>query len=74
MVDRLRHLREDRDLKQKDVAEILNISQRTYSGYETGSRMIPYTCLETLAEFYGTSVDYILNRTDNPMPYGRRSE
>ena len=68
-IERLRYIREDRDLKQKDIADILNISQRTYSGYETGTRMIPYTALITLAKYYNTSVDYILGLTDNIEPY-----
>lgn len=66
---RLRELREDNDLKQKDIAKILNVSQRTYSGYETGARMIPYTCLMTLARYYGTSIDYIVGLTDEQKPY-----
>ncbi|MCI5891783.1 MAG: helix-turn-helix domain-containing protein [Clostridiales bacterium] len=69
LLKRLRDLREDRDLKQQEVAEVLNISQRTYSGYETGTRMIPYTCLIKLAKYYNTSTDYILGLTDNPSPY-----
>lgn len=66
---RLKDLREDNDLKQEDIAKVLNISQRTYSGYETGSRMIPYTCLIKLAQFYNTSTDYILCLTDTRKPY-----
>lgn len=67
----LRRLCEDKDLNQTEVAKILNISQRTYSGYETGARMIPYTALITLAKFYGTSIDYIVELTDDPTPYNR---
>lgn len=67
---RLRELREDNDLTQTDVAKLLNISQRAYSGYETGSRMIPYTALAELALFYGTSIDYIVELTDIQKPYG----
>lgn len=66
MLQRLRDLREDKDMTQQDVAKILNISQRTYSGYETGSRMIPYTCIIELAKFYNTTTDYILGLTNNP--------
>lgn len=62
-------MREDHDLTQKHIADILKISQRTYSGYETGTRMIPYTCLITLAKYYNTSVDYILGLTDKKEPY-----
>ncbi|MCI8404645.1 MAG: helix-turn-helix transcriptional regulator [Clostridia bacterium] len=71
MILRLKDLREDRDMKQEEIAEILNIAQRTYSGYETGNRMIPYTCLISLARFYNTSVDYILGLTDEQRPYPR---
>ena len=68
-LQRLKDLREDKDLTQAEVAEILKISQRAYSGYETGSRMIPYTALIQLAKFYGTSIDYIVGLTDNKAPY-----
>lgn len=69
MLSRLRDLREDRDLTQAEVAEVLNIAQRTYSSYETGNRMIPYTCLIKLAKFYNTSIDYIVGLTDKLNPY-----
>ncbi|MFR1052189.1 MAG: helix-turn-helix domain-containing protein [Oscillospiraceae bacterium] len=59
---RLRDLREDRDMKQKEIAEILGIDQRVYSIYETGKRDIPLNHLITLADFYHVSVDYILGR------------
>lgn len=72
MLNRLKDLREDMDLKQKDIANILCIAQRTYSSYETGNRMIPYTCLIQLAKFYNTSVDYIVGLTNNPKPYDRK--
>lgn len=65
MYKRLRDLREDKDLTQKDIANILNISQRGYSHYETGNNDIPTEILIRLADFYGTSVDYLLGRTDN---------
>ena len=63
---RLRDMREDRDLKQIDIAEILNIQQTVYSRYERGYQNIPLEHLLTLADFYGVSVDYLLGRTDNP--------
>ena len=66
---RLKDLREDKDLVQKEVAALLNIDQRVYSNYETGKREIPTRFLIVLAKFYGTSVDYILGLTDNPKPY-----
>ena len=69
---RLRDLREDSDLKQKDIAKVLNVAQRTYSAYENGERMIPYPCIIELAKFYGTSADYILGLTDTKEPYPRR--
>ncbi len=62
---RLKDLREDNDLKQKQLAEYLNIKQNTYSQYENGKREIPLEMLWKLADFYNTSVDYIIGRTDN---------
>ena len=62
---RLRDLREDKDLKQSDVAAILGIQQTVYSRYERGFQNIPLEHLLTLADFYGVSVDYILGRTNN---------
>ena len=61
---RLRDLREDHDMKQKDLAAYLNCSQQVYSNYELGQRDIPTAILIALADFYGTSTDYILGRTD----------
>ncbi len=63
---RLKDLREDNDVKQKELAEYLNIKQNTYSQYENGKREIPLEMLWKLADFYNTSVDYIIGRTDNP--------
>ena len=65
---RLRDLREDFDKTQKQVAEILFITQQQYSLYEKGYREIPSSALITLAKFYNVSVDYILGLTNNPMP------
>ena len=62
---RIRELREDNDLKQREVAEILFCSQRVYSNYERGDLDIPTEVLIKLAKFYGTSVDYILGLTDS---------
>ena len=67
---RLKDLREDKDLLQKDVAEILGISQTVYSRYERGFQTIPVIHLLKLADFYNTSTDYILGRTNNITPYG----
>lgn len=69
MLNRLRELREDNDFNQTEIAKILNVSQRTYSSYETGDRTIPYSALMKLARFYNTSVDYILDMTDHLKPY-----
>lgn len=63
---RLRDLREDRDLKQTDVAALLGIRQTVYSRYERGYQNLPLEHLLTLADYYGVSTDYILGRTDNP--------
>ncbi len=63
---RLRDLREDRDLTQTKLGEILSCSQRVYSNYERGDIDIPTSTLIKLANFYDVSVDYILGRSDNP--------
>lgn len=63
---RLKDLREDNDLAQKQVAAVLGIDQRVYSNYETGKREIPARFIVTLADFYNTSTDYIFGRTDKP--------
>ena len=67
--NRLRDLREDRDLKQKDIAALLKIHQTTYSDYELGELNIPVPVLHMLADFYGVSVDYLLCRTSTKTPY-----
>ena len=64
MYERIRNLREDNDLTQTAMAEILHISQRTYSYYETGGHDIPTNILDALADYYNVSVDYLLERTD----------
>lgn len=69
MYKRIRDLREDRDLKQKDIAELLQCSQVCYSYYENGQRDIPTDALIKLAKFYSTSIDYILGQTNNPNRY-----
>lgn len=61
---RIRDLREDADLKQEDIAKILGISQRVYSYYETGQRAVPIDILWKLADYYNTTIDYLVNRTD----------
>lgn len=72
MLEHLRVLREDKDMKQKDMAELLNIHQTTYSDYELGRLNIPISTLKQLAIFFNTSVDYLLDMTDNPNPYPKK--
>lgn len=64
----LRDLREDNSLTQKQIAELLHIKQTTYSGYEVGAHNIPIDSLIILADYYNTSIDYIVGRTNNPAP------
>lgn len=64
MYQRIRDLREDRDLTQKEMAKILHCSQRVYSNYECGDRDIPTTILIALAKFHNTTTDYILGLTN----------
>lgn len=64
LYQRIRNLREDCDLTQKQMGEILSCSQRVYSNYERGELDIPTEILIKLADFHNVSVDYILNRTD----------
>lgn len=71
-MNRLKDLREDKDLLQKDVSKILNITQRTYSGYETETREMSYEILKKFAIFYNTSIDYILCLTNEKKPYPRK--
>lgn len=66
MYERIRSLREDRDMTQTQMGELLHCSQRVYSNYERGDIDIPTVILIRLADFHGVSVDYLLNRTDNP--------
>lgn len=63
---RIRDLREDHDLKQINVAQMLNMSQTGYSKYETGENDIPTHVLIKLANFYQVSIDYLLEQTNNP--------
>lgn len=63
---RIRDLREDRDLTQAQVGRAINLPQRTYAYYESGQRMVPPTVLCALADFYGVSVNHLLGRTDRP--------
>lgn len=71
-IKRLKDLRQDKDLYQKDIAKILNTTQQVYSEYELGIRLLPIDKLDILATFYETSTDYILGRTNIKEPYERR--
>lgn len=66
---RLKEIRKDKDLSQTDVANYLGMKQQQYSEYEIGKRLIPIETLNKLADFYDTSVDYLIGRTDERKPY-----
>lgn len=72
MNNRIRELREDKRLSQKELADYLKIHQTTYSDYELGRLNIPISALIKLSHFYSTSIDYLLEQTDNPNPYERK--
>ena len=72
MLEHLRGLREDRDINQKEMAEMLNIHQTMYSNYELEKCNIPLQTLITLARFFDTSVDYLIGLTDERRPYPRK--
>ncbi len=69
METRLRNLREDNDLNQTDISKLLNISQVAYSHYELNKRNIPLDLLSKLADYYNTSIDYLVFRTNEKKPY-----
>lgn len=69
---RIRDLREDRDISQREMAAVLNCSQQVYSNYELGQRDIPTDILIKLARFHGVSVDYILGISDDPRARKKR--
>lgn len=66
---RLKELREDEDYKQKTLADYLNVTQPTYSDYENNKINIPIEVFEKLADFYHTSIDYLIRRTNTKEPY-----
>ena len=72
MYERIRNMREDMDMTQSQIAEHLNIHQTTYSDYEIGKLNIPVQVLGKIADLFGTSIDYLVNRTDVKKPYPRR--
>lgn len=69
MYDRIRNMREDKDLSQKEMAAYLSIHQTTYSDYELGKLNIPVLALGKIADLFGTSIDYLVNRTNDKKPY-----
>jgi transcriptional regulator with XRE-family HTH domain len=71
MFQRIRNLREDNDLTQKQLAKLLNVSQATYSRYEQGELDIPIQSLIKLAQYYSTSIDYLVNLTNIKVPYSK---
>lgn len=73
-MDRLKDLREDKELLQKDIATILGISQRGYSHYENGDNKIPNEILKRLAIFYDVSTDYILGLTNDKRHYRKKDQ
>jgi len=72
MYTRIRDLREDKDLTQKQIGELLNMSQTGYNQYEIGKNDIPTKVLIKLSKFYNTSIDYLLGITDETKPYPRK--
>lgn len=73
MFERIRNLREDHDLTQSDLAQILHVSQRAYSRYENAERSVPIEVLIALAKHYDVSIDYLLDQTDVKKPYPRKN-
>ena len=66
---RIKEIREDKGYTQKDIAKILNTTQQQYSKYELGIQIIPLEKINTLANYYNTSIDYLVDRTDIRKPY-----
>lgn len=66
---RIKEIREDKGYTQKDIAKILNTTQQQYSKYELGIQIIPLEKINTLANYYNTSIDYLVGRTDVRKPY-----
>ncbi|CDF11999.1 helix-turn-helix domain protein [Mycoplasma sp. CAG:776] len=68
-ISRLKEIRKDRDITQTEVAKYLGMKQQQYSEYEIGKRLIPVETLDKLADFYNTSIDYLVGRTDERKAY-----
>lgn len=69
MYERIRNMREDKDITQAQMAEFLSIHQTTYSDYELGNLNIPVPMLDKIADLFETSIDYLVDRTDEKTPY-----
>ena len=72
MYERIRNMRQDRDITQAKMAEYLNVHQTTYSDYELGHLNMPISVLEKMADLFTTSIDYLVGRTDEMNPYPRK--
>lgn len=72
--ERIRNLREDKDLTQEKMAEILNLTQRSYSRYENADSMMPLDVLIQIADFHNVSIDYLLERTNIPSRYPKNKQ
>ena len=72
MYERIRNFREDNDIKQVTIAAYLGVSQAAYSDYELGKTNLPISVLIKLADLHQTSIDYLVNRTDDPRPYPKK--
>ncbi len=72
MYERIRNMREDKDLTQAQMATYLSIHQTTYSDYEIGNLNVPVQVLGRIADLFGTSIDYLVNRTDEIKPYPKK--
>ncbi|MBO5141608.1 MAG: helix-turn-helix transcriptional regulator [Clostridia bacterium] len=74
MFEKLKEIREDRDYKEKEIADILGVAKNTYCNYEKENRRISYESIIKLAQFYNVSVDYLLGLTDVMKPYPRKEK
>ena len=68
VTERMKAMRQDRDVKQKEIASALGLTRSAYSNYENGYNAVPLDVLCALADYYHTSTDYLLGRTDDPSP------
>ncbi len=73
-IERLKEIREDRDIKQSEIAKLLKISQAQYSRCEMGINLISIEKLNILADFYNVSIDYLVGRTDERAPYPKKKK